>query len=60
LTFSIPLDPEMLSITIETIREYHSYEEPVIYINDCYATRSDYSKDDDNPNRWRNRGGLSA
>ena len=56
LTFSIPRDAELLAIAIETIREYHSYEEPVIYIQDGYATRSDYPQDDSNPNRWNNRG----
>ncbi|MEL6478165.1 MAG: hypothetical protein AAFR17_12635, partial [Pseudomonadota bacterium] len=29
LTFSIPRAPELLALAIETIRHFHSYEEPV-------------------------------
>lgn len=55
LTFSIPQDPSLLAIAIEAIREHHSYEEPVIYVLDGYATRADYANDRDNPNRFWNR-----
>ena len=55
LTFSIPRDAEMLAAAIEALREHHSYEEPVIYVLDGYATRADYSGDGKNPYRWNNR-----
>ncbi len=56
LTFSVPRDPETLAKAIEAIRYAHSYEEPVIYVIEGAATRSDYETDRDNPNRWWNRG----
>lgn len=55
LSFSIPRDPQLLSIAIEAIRQHHSYEEPVIYIKDGYATRADETRQQDNPNRYWNR-----
>lgn len=57
LTFSIPRDPEILANAIETIQRMHSYEEPVIYIKEAFATRADYAKSSANPNRMWNRGG---
>lgn len=56
LTFSVPREPEILASAIEAIRETHSYQEPVINILEGMATRAHYGKDEDNPNRWWNRG----
>ena len=56
LTFSIPADPEMLARAIEAVRHAHSYEEPVIYVQEAWASRADYADDRQNPNRWWNRG----
>lgn len=56
LTFTVPDDVILLSRAIEAIRETHSYEEPVILVQQIMASRADYSDDRDNPNRWWNRG----
>lgn len=56
LTFSLPRDPAVLARAIEAVRHAHSYEEPVIYVQDAWASRADDTRDRDNPNRWWNRG----
>ena len=56
LTFSLPHDPDVLVKAIEAVRRAHSYEEPVIYVRDVWASRADDTRDRDNPNRWWNRG----
>lgn len=56
LSFSLPRDPALLGRAIEAARAVHSYEEPVIYVTEAFATRADPSADRDNPNRWWNRG----
>lgn len=56
LTFSVPRDPATLARAIEAIREFHSYEEPVIAITEGWASRADMTTGRDNPNRWWNRG----
>lgn len=55
LTFSIPYDLNILDTVIETIQNAHSYQEPVIYIFKCYATRMCYQSRRDHPNRWWNK-----
>lgn len=54
-TFSVPRNSEVLAAAIEAIRHSHSYEEPVIYILEAYATRADYRDDRANANRCWNR-----
>ena len=56
LTFSLPRDPEVLANAIEAVRHAHSYEEPVIYVWDVWASRADDARNRSNPNRWWNRG----
>lgn len=56
LTFSLPRNAEMLGQAIEAIRHVHALEEPVIYVTEGLAARTDYSTDRSNPNRWWNRG----
>lgn len=56
LTFSLPRDPVTLANAIEAVRHAHSYEEPVIYVRDVWASRADDARDRGNPNRWWNRG----
>ena len=55
LTFSLPRDHKMLGDAIEAVRHAHSYEEPVIYITESFATRVQIKDDADNPNRYFNR-----
>ena len=57
LRFSLTRDPGTLARALEAIRAVHSYEEPVISVTEGWATRADYSKGKDNPNRWWNREG---
>ncbi len=56
LKFSVPRDAATLARAIEAIREYHSYEEPVIGVTEGWASRADTATGRDNPNRWWNRG----
>lgn len=60
LTFSVPRDPLVLAAAVEAIRASHSYEEPVIYITEGYATRADDSNHRGNPNRYWNRAATAA
>ena len=55
LTFSLPRDPVALASAIEAVRAVHSYEEPVIYVTEGFATRTDPKDDAKNPNRYFNR-----
>lgn len=56
LSFSLPCDPAVLAAALEAVREYHSYEEPVIMVTESYASRAEDDKNRDNPHRWWNRG----
>ena len=52
LTFSIPRNEETLKSTLDIIHRLHSYEEPVVYVDEAYATRACVSGRDTNPNKW--------
>ena len=52
LTFSFPRNEETLKSTLDIIHRLHSYEEPVIYVDEAYATRSCVRGRDTNPNKW--------
>ena len=56
LTFTVAGDTAMLARAVEAIRHAHSYEEPVIMVQQVWASRADLSEDRENPNRWWNRG----
>lgn len=56
LTFTVKDDLTLLGKAVEAVRYAHSYEEPVILIQQIMASRADYSADRENPNRWWNRG----
>ena len=56
LTFSVPAEPDVLARAIEAIRRTHSYEEPVIVVQEAWTSRADDREDRENPNRWWNRG----
>lgn len=57
ITFFIPHDIAILEEAIEAIFFIHSYEEPVITVQEVLRSRSRGLDDKDNPNRWWNRGG---
>lgn len=56
LTFTVTGDAAKLAKAVEAVRHAHSYEEPVIIVQQVWASRADYSEDRENPNRWWNRG----
>lgn len=56
LTFTVPPEPAVLAKAIEAVRHSHSYEEPVISVQEVWASRANYAEDRENPNRWWNRG----
>ena len=55
LMFSIPKDEEMLKSALEIIHRLHSYEEPVVYVSQAYATRARSSQSGQDPNKWWNQ-----
>lgn len=56
LFISIERDTEILEKVMDAIIDVHHYEEPVIYVRDEWASRSDYDPVSANPNRWWNDG----
>ena len=56
LAFALAGDTGKLAAAIEAIRDAHSYEEPVIIVQQAWASRARIGTDRDNPNRWWNRG----
>ncbi|WP_224826735.1 hypothetical protein [Cognatishimia sp. MH4019] len=55
LMFSIPRDEAILKTALKLIHRLHSYEEPVVYVTEAYATRIRGDQSDKNPNKWWNR-----
>ena len=55
LTISVPRDNQILDAVMTQILDQHIYEQPVIYVREAWASRANYSVDNDNPNRWWNR-----
>jgi len=55
VSFSIPQDPETLRKTIDAIRDFHPYEEPVINVQEGWTSRATGKGDETNPSRWWNR-----
>lgn len=56
LTFTVTGDVAKLAKAVEAVRHAHSYEEPVIVLQQVWTSRADFSEDQENPNRWWNRG----
>jgi len=55
IVISIEQNPEILERVLDAIRDVHHYEEPLIFIKDCWASRASYDPHNSNPNRWWNR-----
>lgn len=55
ITLSIPASSEALQSALKVIFDNHVHEDPTIRISECWATRSTYSGDPDNPNKYWNR-----
>ena len=56
VSFSVPRDLKVLKTALDAIHRVHSYEEPVVYIQEVWRTRNT-GGDDQNPNKWWNKKG---
>jgi hypothetical protein len=54
VSFSVPRDVAVLKKALDAIHQVHSYEEPVVYVQEVWRTRHT-GGDDKNPNKWWNR-----
>ena len=57
VTFELPDDQNAIEQVIEVIFQTHSYQEPVIRLQNILASRSKGLDDSKNPNRWWNTTG---
>jgi hypothetical protein len=48
-----------LGLVLDAIRDVHHYEEPLIFVTECWASRANYNPQNANPNRWWNRNNSS-
>lgn len=55
--FEIEDDPALTTAIVEAVFQAHSYQEPVIKIEETLVSRSKGLDDRDNPNRWWNTTG---
>jgi hypothetical protein len=55
--FHLPKDQGLLERVIEAIFQVHSYQEPLITLQDVLVSRSKGLDDKDNPHRWWNTTG---
>jgi hypothetical protein len=55
--FELPADQNVIEQVIETIFQTHSYQEPVIRLQNVLASRTEGLDDSNNPNRWWNTSG---
>jgi hypothetical protein len=54
MVLSIPQRNANLPQVIDAIRAMHHYEEPLIFVSECWASRAKYNPHNKNPNRWWN------
>ncbi len=57
LSFEMPDDQALLERVVETVFQVHSYQEPVIKVQEIVVSRSKGLDDKDNPHRWWNTTG---
>jgi hypothetical protein len=57
VAFHLPKEPGLLEQVIEAIFQVHSYQEPLITVQDVLVSRSKGLDDKDNPHRWWNTTG---
>lgn len=57
VSFELPEDRSLLERVVEAIFSAHSYQEPVIRIQNILSSRSKGLDDSANPHRWWNTGG---
>jgi len=57
VSFHLPRDPGLLEQVIEAIFQVHSYQEPLMTVQEVLVSRSKGLDDKDNPHRWWNTTG---
>lgn len=57
ITFELPDNQDVLEQVVETIFQVHSYQEPVIRVQQVLTSRSRGLDDKNNPHRWWNSTG---
>ena len=57
VSFELPDDQSVIAQVIELIFQTHSYQEPVIRLQNILASRTRGLDDSENPNRWWNTTG---
>ena len=57
VSFELPDDQALLERVVETVFRVHSYQEPVIRVQEILTSRSKGLDDKDNPHRWWNTTG---
>lgn len=57
VSFEMTPDPGVLEKMVETVFQVHSYQEPVIKVQESLVSRSKGLDDRDNPHRWWNTTG---
>ena len=57
VNFELPDDQELLKTIVEAVFQIHSYQEPVIRVQEILTARSKGLDDRQNPNRWWNTSG---
>lgn len=56
LSFSVDRDVTNLAAVLDAVRDAHHYEEPVMFVQELWASRAIYDPTNNNPNRWWNEG----
>lgn len=56
LKITIERDTEVLRQVTEAVLDVHHYEEPVMFLREDWASRTNYDPHSNNPNRWWNNG----
>ena len=54
VSFQLPRDPDLLAQIVEAIFQVHSYQEPMIAVEQILVSRSKGLDDSKNPHRWWN------
>lgn len=57
VSFQLPHDSDLLSKVVEAIFQVHSYQEPMIAVEEILVSRSKGLDDSQNPHRWWNTTG---
>lgn len=54
MLLSVTQKDARLGRILDAIRAAHHYEEPLIFVKECWASRAKYDPRNTNPNRWWN------